>query len=176
MLQTCNEKLRRGGRKQPDWFVAAESSLRPMIFKCNELFSHWLLSRSNDIRQRYLSQRRYVADAVRSSKNKWLQEKAQSIQDVLAQGRPSVVWQDIHAIRECRAGLQPVRCSTIKKRDGELCVGPEETLSRWREHFEGVLNVIGSYGQAALDDVQQLPMRSELAEPPDRDEILRSLG
>ena len=41
-----------------------------------------------------------VASAVRSSKNKWLQEKAQSIQDALAQGRLSVVWQDIHAILE----------------------------------------------------------------------------
>ena len=54
----------------------------------------------------------------------------------------SVVWQDIHAIHECRTGLQPVRCSAIKKRDGELCVGPEETLCRWREHLKGVLNVI----------------------------------
>ena len=30
--------------------------------------------------------------------------------------------------------------------------------------------------QAALDDVQQYPIRSELAEPPDRDEILGALG
>ena len=75
---------------------------------------------------------------MRSSKSNWLQEKVQSIQDALLQGRPSVVWQDISAIHECRAGLQPVQCSAIKKRDGELCVGLEETLSRWREHFEGV--------------------------------------
>jgi len=46
MLQTCNEMLRRGGWRQPDWFVAAESSLKPMIHKCNGLFSHWLLSES----------------------------------------------------------------------------------------------------------------------------------
>jgi len=64
-----------------------------------------------------------------------------------------VVWQDIRAIRECRAGLQLVRCSVIKKRDGELCVRPEETLNRWRDHFEGVLNMISSYEQVALDDV-----------------------
>jgi len=31
MLQTCNEKLRRS-KKQPDWFVAAESSFKPLIF------------------------------------------------------------------------------------------------------------------------------------------------
>ena len=82
MLQTCNEKLRRGGRKQPDWFVAAESSFRPMISKHNELFSCWLPSGSNVIRQRYLFQRHCAADVVRSSKNK---EKAQSIQNALVQ-------------------------------------------------------------------------------------------
>ena len=48
------------------------------------------------------------ASAVRSSKNKWLQKKAQLIQDALAQGRPSVVWQDVCAIHLCRAGIQPV--------------------------------------------------------------------
>jgi len=106
-----------------------------LISKRNELFSRWLLSGSDVIRQRYLSQRSCVPSAVRSSKNKRLQEKAQSIQDALVQGRPSVVWQDICVIRECRAGLQPVRCSVIKKRDGELCVEPEETLNRWRDNF-----------------------------------------
>ena len=52
----------------------------------------------------------------RSSKNRWLQEKARSIQNAyaLAQGRPSVVWQGIRAIRQCRAVIQPVRCYAIK--------------------------------------------------------------
>ena len=113
-----------------------------------------------------------VASAVRSSKNKWLQEKAQSILVALAQGRPNVVWQDIRAIRECRAGIQPVRCCAIKKKNGEVCVGSEETLYRWKEHFEGVLNVTD---QAALGGVEQLPLRSGLARPPDKDEILGDL-
>ena len=117
-----------------------------------------------------------MASAVGSSKNKWLQEKAQSIQVALAQGRPNVVWRDIRAIRECRAGIQPVRCYAIKKKNGEVCVGSEETLYRWREHFEGVLNVIGSSNQAALEGVEHLPLRSGLAGPPDKDDILRALG
>ena len=49
-------------------------------------------------------------------------------------------------------------------------------MCRWREHFEGILNVINSFNQEALDDVQQLPLRSELAQPPNRDEIPRALG
>ena len=114
-----------------------------------------------------------MAWAVSSSKNKWLQEKAQSIQDALAQGRSSEVWQDIRAICECQAGIQPVHLSAIKNKDGEVCVGPDEILCRWSEHFEGVLNVISSYDQATLDAVEQMPLRRELSEPP---EILRALG
>ena len=76
-----------------------------------------------------------------------------------------MVWQDIRTIRECRAGIQPVCFSAIKKKDGGVCVGPDEILCRWREHFEGILNVISSSDQATLDAVKQLPLRHELSEP-----------
>ena len=91
--------------KQPDWFAAAQSSRQSLISKCNALFSCWLQCGCAVDRQRYLSQKYCVSSAIRSSKDKWLQEKAQSIQDALAQGRLSVVWQDIHAILECWAGI-----------------------------------------------------------------------
>ena len=54
------------------------------------------------------------------------------------------------------AGIQPVQCCAIKNKDGEVFVGPGEILCRWREQFEGVLNVINSSDQAALDVVEQL--------------------
>ena len=60
-----------------------------MIAKRNVLFSCWLLSGRGVDRRKHLSQRCSVASAVGSSKNKWLQEKAKSIQDALAQGRPN---------------------------------------------------------------------------------------
>ena len=66
---------------------------------------------------------------------------ANSVQSALAQGNPSVMWCDLKAICQCRAGLQPVRPRTIRKQDGSFCAGPAETVGRWREHFEGVLNV-----------------------------------
>ena len=67
-------------------------------------------------------------------------------------------------------------CCVVRKKDGEVCVEPEETCCRWREHLEGVLNVISFSNQAALDGVEQLSLRSKLAEPPDRDEILGFFG
>ena len=36
--------------------------------------------------------------------------------------------------------------------------------------------MINTFNQSALDEVRQLPLRSELAEPPNEDEILEALG
>ena len=49
-----------------------------------------------------------MAHKVWECKNRLYQEKANSIQAVLSLGRPTVVWQDIHAFCRSRAGLQPV--------------------------------------------------------------------
>ena len=54
MLRACNEILERVGRKQPDWFTAAQSSHKPL--------------------------KHFLAKAVSSSKNMWLCKKILSIQ------------------------------------------------------------------------------------------------
>ena len=66
MLQAYNEMLKRGGRKQPDWFVAIEHSLKSLISKCNELFSCWLPSGRNADKQRYLSHTEMFCCSVQS--------------------------------------------------------------------------------------------------------------
>ena len=47
---------------------------------------------------------------------------------ILTQNRLSVVWQDICVIHECWTGIQPIHCCIIRKKDGEVCVRPEETV------------------------------------------------
>ena len=83
---------------------------------------------------------------------------ANSVQSAHAQGNPSVMWHDIQAICQCRAGLQPVWPRTIRKRDGSFYFGPAETVGRWREHFEDVLNVESSFDQALIDDMPQFSL------------------
>ena len=61
-----------------------------------------------------------------------------------------------------------------------MSVGPNKILSRWREHFERVLNVFSSSDQATLDALKNLPLGCEFCELPDhdmyKDEILGNLG
>ena len=94
----------------------------------------------------------------------------------LSQGRPSVVWQDIHAICKSRAGLQPVQPKVVRKQDGSLCCGSVMTLDRWRGHFEGVLNVESSCNLATIDGIQSMATREEMCDPPTSDEVVATLS
>ena len=94
------------------------------------VLSLWLRSYNHCDRQKYLTQRRLVACKVWECKNRWYQEKARSIQAALSQNRPSVVWQDIHAICKSRVGLQPVKPRAVKKQDGSFCSRSVETLGQ----------------------------------------------
>ena len=77
---------------------------------------------------------------------------------------------------QCRAGLQLAQSRAIRKWNGSFCIGPAETLDRWREHFKGVLNVENLLNQTMIDNMQQFPLRSALSDPPCKGEILRALG
>ena len=46
------------------------------------------------------------------------------------------VWQGLRDIQRGRSGLRPVRPRAIRNIDGQMCMGPEETLQRWREDME----------------------------------------
>ena len=65
----------------------------------------------------------------------------------------------------------------VRKTNGEICKGPEETLNRWQEHFNSLLNNISSdVSQEVLNDVPQLPLREELDLPPSEEEVPEALN
>ena len=86
------------------------------------------------------------------------------------------MWSSLREIQRGRAGLRPVRSKVIRKANGELCAGPEESLSRWQEHFSAVLNMTSCFSNGIFDSVKQLPLREDLDLPPSADEVLAALG
>ena len=64
----------------------------------------------------------------------------------------------------------------MKHLDGTQCVGQDDTLQRWHEHFELVLNINSSFDQNVFQSVEQHPLRSEMAEPPSEEEVIEALG
>ena len=93
---------------------------------------------------------------MKKAKNAWFQEKAREIEiAMLSGGSRRSVWSSLGEIQRCRAGLRPVKSKVIRKSNGEMCVGQEESLSRWQEHFHTVLNVRSSFTESVLESARQ---------------------
>ena len=65
------------------------------------LFVRWLKSGSNWDRQKYVSQRRLVAGAVKQAKNDWQQEKARLVEvGMLSGGSSGLAWWSIRVMQK----------------------------------------------------------------------------
>ena len=53
------------------------------------------------------------------------------------------------------AGVRGARSMAVRKKEGRLCEGEGEVLERWREHFDGVLNVESSFQDAVIEALPQ---------------------
>ena len=84
-----------------------------------------------------------MANGVRLAGTSGFRKRYNQSPDALAQGMPSVAWQDICASHQCRAGILPARLYAIRKMMN--CVLDPKELSTWREHLEGVLNVVSFF-------------------------------
>ena len=154
-------------RNQPDWFKENETILRKHIDKRNLLFSKWLRTQHHIDRQQYVAQRRLVASEVKRVKNEWFQEKAREIDNEMMNGLAGRgVWQGLRDIQRGRSRLRPVRPRAIRNIDGQICMGPEGTLQRWRDHFGTVLNVTSSHTVDIIQAQHQYPIRHDMSEPP----------
>ncbi len=143
-------------RRQPDCI----DQLGGLIQKRNALFARWLKTRCDRDRQSYVNQRREVAREVQRAKNEWFQRKAREVERGMRGGRGA--WKGLREIQRGRAGLRSVKTRAIKDRDGELCIGQDNTLRRWHEHFESVLNINSSFDESVIHSAQQHPLRNEL--------------
>ena len=173
MVEAASEVLGLEVRRQPDWYRDNENVLTASINKRNALFHKWLSSRKNSDRKRYVVQRRLVAKTVKRVKNEWLQNRAREIEaGMLSRGSSAGAWKSLKDIKKGRAGLRPVLTKVVKKANGELCIGRDESLQRWREHFHGVLNIRSSFLASVVDEVEDYPIDESLDVPPSEEEIL----
>ena len=63
----------------------------------------------------------------------------------------------------------------IRKPSGEVCVGREESLLRWQDHFRQVLNIRSSFLDDVINEVPDHPIDESLDAPPYEDEVLEAL-
>ena len=63
----------------------------------------------------------------------------------------------------------------MKDENGNVCTTVEAQQGRWIRHFTKVLNLQSQFDMDELQRVQQRPVKSELEEPPSKEELLRAI-
>jgi len=79
-------------------------------------------------------------------------------------------WKYIRDIQRGRAVLKPTKPKAVRKLDGALCTTPVESLQRWQQHFNSVLNTTSVFSFNLINSFPSSDVHSELADVPSLDE------
>ena len=158
---------------QPDWFRESEATVLPALQHRNQCYTKWLATRNPADLQKFQYARAEARRVVRAAKNTWFQTKAEEAQRGRFGGK--VVWKCIKVIQSGRRGLVSTRSSCIRDDEGNYCTSLSVQHQQWHKHFTKVLNVGSPSDMQELENVNQCPVRQELAEKPSMAELKRAL-
>ena len=100
--------------------------------------------------------------AVHKAKDEWVRKVALEGAEASKDGKTR--WESIRKLQTAHRGRTPTRQSALLKENGELTASPEEVTARWHGHFKKILNIPSEYKDEVIDDIQQLPTKSHLAQ------------
>ena len=171
-LTVAGEKtLKQAGRKvSPDWFEESRVVLEPLLKERDACHAAVLGGAGSE---RFIEARMALKNGIRKAKEDWFIKKAEAIS---TSRNPRDTWKDIRALQNNIKGLQKVRTSTLWKKDGSVCVGSEEKMNRWNEHFNNVLNVVSEFSPEILKMQSDQRLRTEMDVEPSDAEVQAALA
>jgi hypothetical protein len=132
----------RGKRKRSDWFSDNETDLFDAINCRNEAYNKSTEDPSNSTLKQELHERRKVLrNLIKSSKDKWLNDKAHRVANKLQlNAKGGDAWQAIKEINAGTSGHQSKSCTMLMRKDcGNLTMSDSENADHMRgyyhEHF-----------------------------------------
>eukprot|EP00117_Sycon_ciliatum_P031110 scpid28552/ scgid24396/ Craniofacial development protein 2; p97 bucentaur protein len=170
VAQKC---LGRERRKQPDWFLDNRPKIEAALRERDDCYRAWMSTNRASDQKLYKKARSSARRIVRQAKQDWLRKQARDCERFSLTSKGG--WECIKRIQTALDGLQPRKTAAIKNAQGVVCETPEATGTRWREHFDGVLNVISDFVPDAIDSIGQLPIRLDLENAPACSEIHRAM-
>jgi len=80
-------------------------------------------------------------------------------------------WKGIRDIQRGRAGLLPTKSKAIRDLNGQLCATPADSLQRWKQQFNKVLNTSSLFSDEVINSFPSYVVYDELAGVPTLQEI-----
>ena len=120
-------------RKHSPWW---SEELRNAVKDKTKKHRIWMKQRDAQTRQEYVDARNKVNKEKIAAKKKWWQERGKEIEDDIMQDKKKL-YGLAKAYRKPKTGI-----TSIKNKEGEVQITPEEINSTWTEYFTELLNVL----------------------------------
>lgn len=172
LYDTSIQSLGKLHKKNEDWFDENNSEIINLIQhrKTSEL--KWQDNKTPRNKEVMLEERRKLRIKIRTLKNKWWTDKANEIQQ----------YADTHNLKSFYQSLRqiygPRRQTTMPLKSKDNCKTlntTAELLSRWREHFNELLNMSNLRDETVTNLLPQYPLLLNLDQTPTEEEIASAI-
>ena len=160
-------------RKHQDWFDDNNSDIQILIDKMHNSHKAWINDKNSSVKKRsYLECKRHVQTSLRKMKESWWAAKAAELQESANKKDSKSFYEGLKKVFGPRQkGASPVLSS-----DGEtLFTDKAEILSRWKEHFENVLNTESVIDDDVISSIEQRPEIPQLSYEPSLKELQHAI-
>ena len=144
-------------RKHQDWFDENNPEIQVLIGKMHHLHKLWITDKNSPSKKRaYKECKQHVQSSLRSMKETWWSKKPVELQDAADKQDLKAFYDGLKTVygpRESRSS--PVLSSDSKT----LFTDKKEIVTRWKEHFENVLNMASTIDETVISSI---PQRAEI--------------
>lgn len=173
IYSTSFEVLGLPKRKHQDWFDENNSEVQLLIDKMHDSHKCWLNDKSSSSKKlAYKRCKGVVQKSLRQMKEFWWSAKAAELQEAANRKDSKAFYEGLKKVYGPKEnGTSPVLSS-----DGEtLHTDKKEILSRWKEHFEHVLNSDSLVDGNVIDSIPQKTEIPQLSYSPSLKEVQDSI-
>ncbi|XP_064115083.1 uncharacterized protein LOC135221191 [Macrobrachium nipponense] len=156
IISACKESVGLKKYEHQDWFDQNDATIQDLIQKARKyLFEHLNDAKSETKKKIHCTAKAQIQNATREMKNKWLTDKANELQSFFDRNDMRSLFSGMKTIfGPSSQGLAPLR-----SQDGtRLLKNNNEILSRWKEHFEELLNRDPVIDEDVLQQLPHLPL------------------
>ena len=151
-------------RKHQDWFDDNNTEVQSLIKKMHDSHKTWINDKNSSRKKRaYQECKKQVQASLRKMKVSWWSAKAAELQESADKKDSKAFYEGLKKV----FGPEERGTSPVLSSDGEtLFSDKKEILSRWKEHFENVLNSHSVIDEEVIASIPQRPEIPQLSLEP----------
>lgn len=160
--------------RHQDWFDDQDVEAHRLLDEMHDAHLVWINDKSNTTKKVTYNTARSVAQRkLRQMKEEWWARKANELQEAADRNDMKAFYQGLKAVY----GPRDSGCVPVRSHDGlALITDHAGILSRWAEHFQGVLNQKTSFDPTVLSELPNWEVDNDLDRAPSYCEVERAIG